>query len=190
MREKRDLEQELSHQQQIQQQEEARKNGLAASRSGVNGTRTRSSLENIGSASGLSDLRSEEENAKEEQHDVLAFVQVCELAPEGDYVPVQVLSNTVMDSGAFQLRQGLQRRIILSLSHTSGRQFQWNKVSGIQVGNVRLVDNKGRTTDSPARDADFLSTLCLVKRWNIQLTAQVISLCKLHGIAHSTTLCS
>ncbi|OAQ29485.1 kinesin-domain-containing protein [Linnemannia elongata AG-77] len=150
--EKWDLEQELSHQQQIQQQEEARKNGLAASKSGVNGTNNRSSLESIGSASGLSDLRSEEENAKEEQHDVLAFVQVCELAPEGDYVPVQVLSNTVMDSGAFQLRQGLQRRIILSLSHTSGRQFQWNKVSGIQVGNVRLVDNKGRTTDSPARD--------------------------------------
>ncbi|KAF9152455.1 kinesin-like protein Klp8 [Linnemannia schmuckeri] len=150
--EKWDLEQELSHQQQIQQQEEARKNGLAASGSGVNGANNRSSLEGLGSASGVLELRSEEENAKEEQHDVLAFVQVCELAPEGDYVPVQVLSNTVMDSGAFQLRQGLQRRIILSLSHTSGRQFQWNKVSGIQVGNVRLVDNKGRITDSPARD--------------------------------------
>lgn len=155
--EKWDLEQELSHQQQIQQQEEARKSGLAASGSGVNGINNRSSLESIGSASGLPDLRPEEENAKEEnakeeEHDVLAFVQVCEPSPEGDYVSVQVLSNTVMDSGAFQLRQGLQRRIILSLSHTSGRQFQWNKVSGIQVGNVRLVDNKGRTTDSPARD--------------------------------------
>lgn len=147
-----DLEQELSHQQQIQRQEEARKRGLVAPGSDVNGSNNRSSLESLGSTNGLSDLRSEEENVKEEQHDVLAFVQVCEMAPEGDYVPVQVLSNTVMDSGAFQLRQGLQRRIILSLSHTSGRQFQWSKVSRIQVGNVRLVDNKGRTTDSPARD--------------------------------------
>ncbi|KAF9133580.1 kinesin-like protein Klp8 [Mortierella sp. 14UC] len=150
--EKWDLEQEMSHQQQIQQQEEARKNGLATPGSGINGSNNRSSLESIGSASGLSDLRSEEKNAVEEQHDVLAFVQVCELAPEGDYMPVQVLSNSVMDSGAFQLRQGLQRRIILSLSHTSGRQFQWSKVSGIHVGRVRLVDNKGRTTDSPPRD--------------------------------------
>jgi kinesin family protein 1 len=150
--EKWDLEQELFHQQQIQQQEEARKSGLVAPGLGVNGGNNRSSLESLGSTSGLSDLRSEEENGKEEQHDVLAFVQVCEMAPEGDYVPVQVLSNTVMDPGAFQLHQGLQRRIILSLSHTSGRQFQWSKVSGIQVGNVRLVDNKGRTTDSPARD--------------------------------------
>ncbi|KAF9908105.1 kinesin-like protein Klp8 [Linnemannia zychae] len=149
--EKWDLEQELLHQQEIQQQEEARKNGLATPGSVINGSNNRSSLESIGSASGLSDLRSEEVNAKEEQHDVLAFVQVCELAPEGDYMPVQVLSNTVMDSGAFQLRQGLQRRIILSLSHTSGQQFRWNKVSGIQVGRVRL-DNKGRITDSAPRD--------------------------------------
>ncbi|KAF9924027.1 kinesin-like protein Klp8 [Linnemannia zychae] len=150
--EKWDLEQELAYQQQIQQQEEARKNGLSAPQSAANGSNHRSSLENLGSVGGYSDLRSEEENAKEEQHDVLAFIQVCELGPEGDYEPVQVLSNTVMDSGAFQLRQGLQRRIILSLEHTSGRQFQWSKVSGIRVGHVRLVDNKGRTTDSPLRD--------------------------------------
>ncbi|KAF9092972.1 kinesin-like protein Klp8 [Mortierella sp. AD031] len=150
--EKWDLEQELSHQQQVQLQEEARKNGLAAPGTGVNGGNNRLSLESLGSVGGISDLRSEEEQAKEEQHDVLAFVQLCELAPEGDYMPVQVLSNSIMDSGAFQLRQGLQRRIILTLSHTSGRQFQWNKVSGIQVGLVRLVDSKGRITDSPARD--------------------------------------
>ncbi|KAF9319375.1 kinesin-like protein Klp8 [Podila horticola] len=63
---------------------------------------------------------SEDELMMEERHDVLAHVQVCELAPTGEYVAVQVLSNSTIDAGTFQLRQGLQRRIILSLSHASG----------------------------------------------------------------------
>ncbi|KAG0206407.1 kinesin-like protein Klp8 [Mortierella sp. GBA30] len=102
-------------------------------------------------AGSLTERRNEEELMMEEHHDVLAHIQVCELAPSGEYVPVQVLSNSTVDSGSFQLRQGLQRRIVLSLSHTSGRQFPWNRVSSIHVGRVRLLDNKGRITESPAR---------------------------------------
>ncbi|KAF9419313.1 kinesin-like protein Klp8 [Podila epigama] len=92
---------------------------------------------------GLSERLSEDEMVMEERHDVLAHVQVCELASNGEYVPVQVLSSSAIDSGIFQLRQGLQRRIILSLSHTSGRQFPWNNVSNIQIGKIRLLDRKG-----------------------------------------------
>ncbi|GJJ69254.1 kinesin family member 1 [Entomortierella parvispora] len=112
----------------------------------VNGYNQRSSLDSLG------DRKSEDEQAREEQHDVLAFIQFCELAADGEYMPVQVLSNSVMDPGAFQLRQGLQRRIMLTLSHTSGRQFLWDRVTGIQLGKVRLVDNKGRIIDSTLRD--------------------------------------
>ncbi|KAG0347829.1 kinesin-like protein Klp8 [Podila humilis] len=94
----------------------------------------------------LTERLSEDELTMEERHDVLAHIQVCELAPTGEYVAVQVLSSSTIDSGAFQLRQGLQRRIILSLSHASGRQFPWQRVSNIQIGKVRLLDRKGCIT--------------------------------------------
>ncbi|KAF9561655.1 kinesin-like protein Klp8 [Mortierella alpina] len=106
-----------------------------------------------GSSTGsFGERRNEGELMTEEQHDVLAHIQVCEQAPSGEYVPVKVLSNSTVDAGMFQLRQGLQRRIVLSLSHTSGRQFPWNKVSDIRLGKVRLLDNKGRIAESPARE--------------------------------------
>ncbi|KFH65672.1 kinesin family member 1/13/14 [Podila verticillata NRRL 6337] len=98
----------------------------------------------------LSERFSEDELMMEERHDVLAHVQVCELAPTGEYVAVQVLSNSTIDSGTFQLRQGLQRRIILSLSHASGRQFPWHRVSNIQIGRVRLLDRKGCIGTEPS----------------------------------------
>ncbi|KAF9150714.1 kinesin-like protein Klp8 [Linnemannia schmuckeri] len=104
------------------------------------------------SAGNLGERMSEDELMMEDHHDVLAHVQVCELAPSGEYVPVQVFSNSTIDSGSFQLRQGLQRRIVLALSHTSGRQFPWHRISKIQLGRVRLLDNKGRITESPPRE--------------------------------------
>ncbi|KAI1315790.1 kinesin-like protein Klp8 [Mortierella claussenii] len=148
--EKWDMEQELAGQQLLLQQENQKsgRNSVLNAASGNN----RASFDSLGSISVLSDRRSEDEQSMEEHHDVLAFIQLCELAADGEYMPVQVLSNSSMDSGAFQLRQGLQRRIILSLSHTSGRQFPWSSVSNIQVGRIRLVDSKGRITDTPPRD--------------------------------------
>ncbi|KAF9955154.1 kinesin-like protein Klp8 [Mortierella alpina] len=115
------------------------------------------SLTTGSSAGSLGERRNEGELMTEEHHDVLAHVQVCEQAPSGEYVPVKVLSNSTVDAGTFQLRQGLQRRIVLSLSHTSGRQFPWNKVSDIRLGRVRLLDSKGRIADSPAREDVTLS---------------------------------
>ncbi|KAF9344944.1 kinesin-like protein Klp8, partial [Mortierella sp. AD094] len=107
---------------------------------------------NLGSAVSLAERRSEDELMMEEHHDVLAHVQVCELGSLGEYVPVQVVSNSTVDAGSFQIRQGLQRRIVLRLSHTSGRQFAWNRVTGINIGRIRLLDNKGRITESPPRE--------------------------------------
>ncbi|KAG0207019.1 kinesin-like protein Klp8 [Mortierella sp. NVP41] len=109
------------------------------------------------SAAALGERRSEDELMMEEHHDVLAHIQVCELAASGEYVPVQIFSNSTIDSGSFQLRQGLQRRIVLALSHTSGRQFPWHRVSKIQLGRVRLLDNKGRITESQPREDVTLS---------------------------------
>ncbi|KAK3820016.1 MAG: hypothetical protein J3Q66DRAFT_336070 [Benniella sp.] len=106
----------------------------------------------MGSTTSLTERRSENELMTEEQHDILAHIQVCELSPSGEYDPVQVIANSSVDMGSFQLRQGLQRRIVLKLSHTSGRQFTWNRVSKIHIGRVRLLDNKGKFTESPVRE--------------------------------------
>lgn len=103
--------------------------------------------------SGVSiERRSEDELLSEERHDVLAWVQVCELTPDGEYVPVQVLTQNPMDTGVFLLRQGLQRRIVLTLNHTSGRQFLWTRVSKAVIGRVRSLDPKSRIIESPPHD--------------------------------------
>ncbi|CAG8552603.1 7639_t:CDS:10 [Ambispora leptoticha] len=96
--------------------------------------------------------RSDDELVAEEKHDIVAWVKVCELAPSGDYVPVQVLSQNTLDPGAFFLRQGLQRRIILTLTHNSGHQFPWNRVTRMEIGRVRLLDGKGRLAESPVQN--------------------------------------
>ncbi|KAI7880809.1 uncharacterized protein EV154DRAFT_428788 [Mucor mucedo] len=102
--------------------------------------------------SAASERRPEEELLAAERHDVLAWIQICELMPNGEYLPVQVVAQTPLDRGAFVLRQGLQRRICITLSHTSGRQFLWNKMSKAMIGQVRTLDAKGRIINSPAHE--------------------------------------
>ncbi|KAK9762739.1 hypothetical protein K7432_011241 [Basidiobolus ranarum] len=100
--------------------------------------------------------RSDEELVAEEYHDVLAWAQICELGSTGEYIPVPVQTSNAMDSGAFMLRQGLQRRIVLSLSHNSGHQFEWTKVTKMNVRHVRLLENKARILESkPRKDLEL-----------------------------------
>ncbi|KAG0935318.1 hypothetical protein G6F57_008590 [Rhizopus arrhizus] len=78
--------------------------------------------------------------------DVLARIQVCEITPEGDYKPVPVES----DEGIFSLQQGQQRRIILSLEHaTTQPELNLDKIVEVRLGQVRLVDAKGKVMDAP-----------------------------------------
>jgi kinesin family protein 1 len=83
----------------------------------------------------------------EEQLDVFASIQLAELALDGEYIPTQVLLNGSSGSGLFLLRQGLQRRVIFNLTHSSGRQFPWQRIKKATFGNVRLIDGKGQTVD-------------------------------------------
>ncbi|KAK0547296.1 hypothetical protein OC846_003155 [Tilletia horrida] len=94
----------------------------------------------------------ETEMVSQEQHEILASVQLCELNASGQYEPVQVRAQSALDPGAFYLRQGLQRKLVLQLSHDSGRAFKWTKVSKVQFGDIRLLDPKGRVHASPAAD--------------------------------------
>lgn len=121
------------------------KNNVATTGSGVEYSRCADHLMHDGQG-GL-ERRPEEELLAAEKHDVVARVQVCELMPNGKYVPVQVTTQNELDRGAFCLRQGLQRRINITLRHTSGRQFLWTAVSNVSLGGARLLDAKGRLID-------------------------------------------
>ncbi|KAI5808114.1 kinesin family protein [Peziza echinospora] len=89
----------------------------------------------------------ETEYFTEERHDVFAKIKVLELAESGEYLPVEVLQNNDVDPGAFQLHQGLQRRIHIELTHSSGDALQWRDISDIRVSSIRLLDNLGKTPD-------------------------------------------
>lgn len=103
--------------------------------------------------------RSEADFVVEQLHDVVAWLQVCELASDGQYIPVPVLSQGSLDPGSFTLHQGLQRRILLHLSSNSGHQLPWTQVIRIKIGNVRLLDPKGRVHDSTSRELVDLTLL-------------------------------
>ena len=109
--------------------------------------------------------RSENDFVTEQMHDVTAWLQVCELAPDGTYKPVPVVSSSYLDPGAFQLHQGLQRRLVLTLSSHSGRQLPWTEVTRIRLGNIRHLDAKGLLHDSPSK---ALTTLPLLQDQTIE----------------------
>jgi len=88
----------------------------------------------------------------QEQHEVLASIQLCELNSSGQYQPVQVRAQSALDPGSFYLRQGLQRKLVIQLTHDSGRQFKWTKITKVQIGDVRLLDPKGKIHASPVSD--------------------------------------
>ncbi|KAL1920952.1 uncharacterized protein VTP21DRAFT_11587 [Calcarisporiella thermophila] len=113
-------------------------------------------------ASSSSEMRRKEDDwLSEERHDVMAWIQVAEPGATGDYVPVNLVAqgNNPLDQGAFQLRQGYQRRILLTLSHNSGQQFRWTRVSKLAIGCVRLLDSKGRLAKSPSHGELLLNLL-------------------------------
>jgi len=104
--------------------------------------------------------RSENDFVIVQSHDVVAWLQICELGPDGQYIPVPVVSQSPLDPGCFSLHQGLQRRIVLSLSCNSGPQFPWVEFIKVRLGHLRLLDPKGRTHESSSQ---FLVPLPLLK---------------------------
>lgn len=83
----------------------------------------------------------------EEKHDLLSRVQILEMDENGEYVPMEVAQTGELDSGTFQLHQGLQRRITINLSHSSGDVLPWDDVMSIRVGKIQLVDAAGKNPD-------------------------------------------
>ncbi|KAI7902173.1 uncharacterized protein BX663DRAFT_552596 [Cokeromyces recurvatus] len=121
--------------------------------------------------------RPEEELLAAERHDVIAWIEIRELSSSGEYRLAHLISKNPMDKGYFTLRQGLQRRICFTLSHTSGHQFEWKRIKRASVGHVRLLDGKGRILESPAQENIPIKLLnkqqvCYNSDGTSQLTAQ------------------
>ncbi|KAK5654894.1 hypothetical protein OQA88_6932 [Cercophora sp. LCS_1] len=91
----------------------------------------------------------------EEKHDLLARVQILELNEEGDYVPVEVTQISELDNGTFQLHQGLQRRIAINLTHSSGDALPWDDVTSMRVGKIQLLDSAGKAPDMSSATPDL-----------------------------------
>ncbi|PKS07716.1 hypothetical protein jhhlp_006324 [Lomentospora prolificans] len=83
----------------------------------------------------------------QEKHDLLARIQILEMNENGEYVPVDVMQVGEMDAGTFQLHQGLQRRIAINVTHSSGDTLSWDDVASLRVGKIQLLDQTGKATD-------------------------------------------
>ena len=90
----------------------------------------------------------------QEKHDLLARVQVLELSESGQYVPVEVTQTSELDDGTFQLHQGLQRRIAINVTHSSGDMLPWDDVTSMRIGRIQLIDHAGRAPDIASQPAD------------------------------------
>lgn len=101
-----------------------------------------------------------------ERHDIFTRVQIQEISEEGRYKPVDVVQTSVADPGAFQLHQGLQRRVVVSLTHSSGDVLEWENVSCLRVGRIRLLDPTGRAPDLEPPQPEII--LKLVSRVAVQ----------------------
>ncbi|KAL6805376.1 hypothetical protein J3E68DRAFT_421651 [Trichoderma sp. SZMC 28012] len=83
----------------------------------------------------------------QEKHDLLSRIQIMELNEHGEYAAVEVTQSSELDSGTFQLHQGLQRRISIDISHSSGDILPWGDVTAVRVGKIRTVDTAGKSPD-------------------------------------------
>jgi kinesin family protein 1 len=90
----------------------------------------------------------------QEKHDLLSRIQIKELDENGEYAPVEVAQTSELDAGTFQLHQGLQRRVSIDISHSSGDALPWGDVTSVRVGRIRLVDSAGKTPNMNSTEPD------------------------------------
>ncbi|EWC45992.1 hypothetical protein DRE_04785 [Drechslerella stenobrocha 248] len=82
----------------------------------------------------------ENEFYTEEKHDVFGKVQMLELQETGDYTPVEVIQVNESDQGSFQLHHGVQRRIQIWLTHSSGETLPMRDIARVSIRDVCLVE--------------------------------------------------
>jgi kinesin family member 1 len=98
----------------------------------------------------------ESEYHSEERHDIFGRVQILELAEDGQYLPVEVIQSSVLDTGVYQLHQGVQRRVSITLTHSSSESLPWDDLTAVRVGDVHLIDSSGKIADLDSHTPDVM----------------------------------
>ena len=126
----------------------------------------------------------------EETHDVFCRVQILELSESGDYLPVEVLQTSDLDKGTFQLHQGIQRRIVVNLTHSCGASLPWDQIDNLRVGGVKLLDHKGRVVQEPETGEEIKLKLHLdpVMRSNTNGTTSIAIIGQWDSSLHNSLL--
>ncbi|SMQ46309.1 unnamed protein product [Zymoseptoria tritici ST99CH_3D7] len=132
----------------------------------------------------------EHEYYSDARHDTFARVHILEISEDGTYQPVEVVQNDTLDQGAYQLHQGLQRRVVLNLVHSSGDGLPWERVDRLQAGQIRLLDSDGKVSDTDSNTPDVLLSLVSppVIRKNADGTVHVKVTGQWDSSAHSSQL--
>ncbi|KAI9333277.1 hypothetical protein BDR26DRAFT_805988, partial [Obelidium mucronatum] len=78
------------------------------------------------------------------EHVILAQIEIAELSAfSGEFKPVPVQTSFRSPADVFMIRQGIQRRIKLRLSHSSGKyDLPWRRISYVKIGQIRRIDMK------------------------------------------------
>ena len=97
----------------------------------------------------------EHEFYTDERHDAFATLQILEISEDGTYQPVEVVQTDTLDQGAYQLHQGLQRRVVLKIVQNSGDTFQWKEATGMRAGQVCLLDSSGKVSELDSGQPDI-----------------------------------
>ncbi|XP_053610320.1 kinesin-like protein unc-104 isoform X3 [Plodia interpunctella] len=87
------------------------------------------------------------------KHDLLVWFEICELAPNGEYVPAVVEhSDELPCRGLFLLHQGIQRRIRITILHEPSSDLQWSDVRELVVGRIRNTPEANEDTTDGDED--------------------------------------
>ncbi|KAL6711928.1 hypothetical protein ACN47E_002971 [Coniothyrium glycines] len=132
----------------------------------------------------------ESEFYTEDTHDIFSRIQIHEITDDGTYKPVEVTQSSIVDPGIYQLRQGLARRIIVNLTHSCGETIQWQNVSSMRMGRIRLIDTSGNSPgmDSPVKEVPVDLVVPPVVRKNADGTTNVRFVGRWDSTAHGSLL--
>lgn len=133
----------------------------------------------------------ESEFYTEDMHDIFSRIQVQEISEDGTYQPVEVVQSDVMDAGVYQLHQGLQRRVVVNLTHTCGETLLWEDVTSMRVGRLRLIDESGNSPgldSSPVREVPVKLVSAPVVKNNADGTTNVTFIGQWDSSIHNSLL--
>jgi kinesin family protein 1 len=132
----------------------------------------------------------ESEFYTEDTHDIFARIQIQEITDDGTYQPVEVTQSNVTDAGVYQLHQGLARRIVVNLTHTSGDTIQWEDVKSVRMGHIRMVDAAGNSPNygSPVKEVPVDLISPPVIRKNADGTTNVKFVGRWDSTAHASQI--